>query len=306
VDALDLADPVGPGVLMLAAVPPALDDLLKRRVAMGDAASEEIARVLQELMRKVEPRVRSYLRQGDPRGIIQASDLADMVDLLRAVTNDAGRPLLETAQQEWVDALGDLAAQVVEDARAAGITVGPADMEAITAATRGQLRNAASAWDVRVVYPMADRMLSGLTSGLLLTDPTGAASWSSAGLADVTGRAVTELRTETAAFDRVVAAEVAVRADPTGDDLRWIYSGPRDGLQRPFCEAVHDLAWTRDQVSRLDNGQRGASIAAVYGGGYNCRHQWAQVSQAAAAARGLTPATEDDVTRVNLVGVTSR
>lgn len=268
---------------------------------MGDDAAAQIGATLEELVKRIGPAMRDYLSRGDARGIIIASDLDAIVELLRSIEDRAGRPILEAAQQEWVNALQAIARQAVADSAALGMELEALDAEAVATVVNGQYRNAAAAWDVRVVLPMADRLLSDLTAGLLLEDPVRAGWGSPDDLRGIITRAVTEARTETAMFDRLVTAETAARVDPDGTDLVWLYSGPRDGLQRVFCRAVHDLAWTRSQVARLRNGQGGAAAAIIHGGGYNCRHQWVQVTRGMAERMGVEFATDDDVTRVNIL-----
>jgi hypothetical protein len=279
-------------------LPPALDEIIQRRLSFADDAVSAIEGQLLELLRRVEPAVRAYLESGDARGLIISSDLDAILGILDDIEGEHG-PILDSAQRAWVDRLQDLSDRAIEDARKLGLSVEPADVEAVQAVIDGQFANAASAWDVRIRLPLGDRLLARLTAGLLLEDPAMAGRGSADDLRGIVTTAVTEARTETAAFDRLVAAETAKRADPTDSALRWVYVGPDDPLERPFCRTVHDYSWTREQVSRLNNGQRGASAAIIHGGGYNCRHQWAQLPAKMADGRGLRRATDDDVERIN-------
>jgi hypothetical protein len=66
-------------------------------------------------------------------------------------------------------------------------------------------------------------------------------------------------------------------------DLVYVYVGPRDDKNRPFCRA-----WVGNAVtdpSLLDNGQ-GLPVD-DYCGGYNCRHSWAPTPLATAIAEGI-------------------
>ena len=59
-------------------------------------------------------------------------------------------------------------------------------------------------------------------------------------------------------------------------DVRYVYAGPSDEKNRPFCRKMLKQtaakALTREEIDKLDNGQ----IANVFVtcGGYGCRHQW--------------------------------
>jgi hypothetical protein len=57
-------------------------------------------------------------------------------------------------------------------------------------------------------------------------------------------------------------------------DQRYRYSGPEDSKTRPFCDRMlrQDKAWSRDEISKLDNGQLNNVYLTC--GGWNCRHVW--------------------------------
>jgi hypothetical protein len=71
-------------------------------------------------------------------------------------------------------------------------------------------------------------------------------------------------------------SRVAVTSTATGDpDEAFLYSGPIDGLTRPFCLERVGKVYTRDEIDQMDNGQLDNTL--ITGGGYNCRHIWAPV-----------------------------
>ena len=95
---------------------------------------------------------------------------------------------------------------------------------------------------------------------------------------------------------RSVMADAAA-AEAEGVDLVYLYVGPRDGKNRPFC-----AQWVGKAVvdpSKMDNGQ-GLPVE-DYCGGYNCRHSWAPTLTATAIESGYhvfdtSGATPVDVT----------
>lgn len=306
------SDPFGPGAashvcsagaLCLAArpLPASLDALIRRRQSLGDDAARNVGAGLSELADGLATELRKFLAGESTavRAKIHAAQLSDVIGLLEGITDADGQPILAAHQQGWVDDLASIAKAAEDAAGDVGVVVDGLDVEAYTAALNAQYGNIAAAWDTRITATMANDVLQGLNRALYLEDPTKAAYGLAEDLKAQIPALVTEARTEAAAFDRYVSAEIATAADPSGDELAWIYIGPVDGLQRKFCREVMDLAWTRDQVARLNNGTPGQPPV-IYGGGYNCRHQWIQLPWVLVDARGINHATDDDVTAVNL------
>ena len=80
---------------------------------------------------------------------------------------------------------------------------------------------------------------------------------------------------------RSVMADAA-SAEAEGVDLVYLYVGPRDGKNRPFC-----ATWVGKAVldpSTMSNGQ-GLPVD-DYCGGYNCRHSWAPILVSSAVEKG--------------------
>lgn len=64
----------------------------------------------------------------------------------------------------------------------------------------------------------------------------------------------------------------------TGDpDEPFAYLGPADPKNRPFCHAHVGQVFSRRTIESLDNGQ--LPNVFLTGGGYNCRHNWIEVSK---------------------------
>jgi hypothetical protein len=84
-----------------------------------------------------------------------------------------------------------------------------------------------------------------------------------------------ELNTSLSAFSRTIQAS---KAKELGLEL-FIYQGPDDKITRDFCHETLDRdppIYTVEEIAALDNGQ--GLDAMIYGGGYNCRHQWTPIS----------------------------
>jgi len=107
------------------------------------------------------------------------------------------------------------------------------------------------------------------------------------------GSALTEVRTKISQYGRGVTAVAATAAG-----LKYnLYTGPRDGITRPFCRELIDLVVSDQQMRRLNNDQGLAVVTS--GGGYNCRHSWSPVTEGFIKAAKLTKASNADITKAN-------
>jgi hypothetical protein len=107
------------------------------------------------------------------------------------------------------------------------------------------------------------------------------------------GRQLTEIKTKLSQYGRSITAIAAVEADID----HFLYTGPNDGITRPFCDALVNKVVTSKQMRRLDNGQ-GLSVI-TSGGGYNCRHSWSPVTQGFIKSANLKLATASDISKAS-------
>lgn len=90
----------------------------------------------------------------------------------------------------------------------------------------------------------------------------------------------TELRTAVSGFNQAVTN---AKAKELGIGL-WVYLGPEDDLTRDFCQDLLDRGpvFTEAEIEAMPD-QQGLPVS-VYGGGYNCRHQWRPITEELAAS----------------------
>lgn len=62
------------------------------------------------------------------------------------------------------------------------------------------------------------------------------------------------------------------------EDQPYLYVGPNDAITRPFCRDHIGLVMTRDRIEALDNHQLPNPF--ITAGGWNCRHSWIAVESA--------------------------
>lgn len=87
----------------------------------------------------------------------------------------------------------------------------------------------------------------------------------------------TEMNTSLMAYQRITHLEKAKKAGIR----KFLYVGPLDKIIRPFCKARVGRVFTEAEIARWDNEQ--GLPAAIYCGGYNCRHHLRPVSDDLAA-----------------------
>lgn len=68
------------------------------------------------------------------------------------------------------------------------------------------------------------------------------------------------------------------------DEILFLYVGPEDPKNRPFCRKYVNTVVTAKTMKSLDNGQD--LPAEYYCGGYNCRHSWAPIPREEAKISG--------------------
>ena len=110
------------------------------------------------------------------------------------------------------------------------------------------------------------------------------------------GRQLTEIKTKISQYGRGITAIAGAAA---GLD-HYLYTGPIDGITRPFCRALVNKVVTETQMARLNNGQ-GLAVK-TSGGGYNCRHSWSPVTESFIEAAELTQASASDIGKANSGG----
>lgn len=151
-------------------------------------------------------------------------------------------------------------------------------------------------FDDIVVPSVAKNVKDSLLSMVIDTPPSLALSNLALSLERGAGTLQTEVRTKISQFGRSVNM---IAADTVGLD-HYLYTGPKDGITRPFCRPLINKVVDKTQLSKLNNGQ-GLSVR-TSGGGYNCRHSWSPVTESFMKAAGLDKATASDISKANTGG----
>ena len=287
-----------PGVapVLLAARQRGVSEAIDRHQAGVDVATAEVEAALVRLADGLGAELNAWIAEGgiDVRGRVLSFQLADALDLIDDVIGDDDDP--DGARSQWFARLRELSALAIETTGATGLPTERLDVESWSQIQRGALENASSAWDTNVKRVLGDSLLKAANEALY-AKPNVVRQRIGDMVRDLTPNIIAEQMTSTAIYDRSMTAGIVADIDPNGD-LLWIYAGPTDGIERPFCRAAgRDISFTRDQVGDLSNGQ-GMPVAEGCGG-YRCRHRWIYMTPKQARANGYAPATAIDVAFAN-------
>lgn len=151
-------------------------------------------------------------------------------------------------------------------------------------------------FDDIVVPSVAKNVKDSFLSMVIDTPPSLALSNLALSLERGAGTLQTEVRTKISQFGRSVNM---IAADNIGMD-HYLYTGPKDGITRPFCRPLINKVVDKTQLRKLNNGQ-GLSVR-TSGGGYNCRHSWSPVTESFMKAAGLDKANASDISKANTGG----
>ena len=109
------------------------------------------------------------------------------------------------------------------------------------------------------------------------------------GVAEKVGATVTKAAAAVDASVMAAGRTAVIRAATEAADgivnLVYLYSGPEDSRNRPFCRLHVGKALTESGIAQADNGQ-GLPVDA-FAGGYNCRHVWSPMTLAEAQRRKI-------------------
>lgn len=118
-------------------------------------------------------------------------------------------------------------------------------------------------------------------------------------------RAKTEAITRIAEADRVFMDEAVKAAEDGETEILLIYVGPYDARTRPFCRALVNKAFVRDELAGLYNGQ--TVVHPIHScGGYRCRHMWVALPGGDLEGLPYVRGTLADIAAANAAGANLR
>ena len=239
------------------------------------------------------------------RGLIQAQKQL-ISDIMRAADNPESLAVLLSPNADLTtfilqsglgDALADFIASTddIRDAMTKGLNAVGIDPAASTQPQLDflQAQTANAIFEDVIAPDFKSAVRSALTSVVQNIPLTIVKSNLEMRLQRSTGRQLTEIKTQVSEYGRSITATAAAAADL---DL-YLYTGPVDGITRPFCKQLVNLVVDEKQMRQLKNGQ-GRPVKTSCGG-YNCRHSWSPVTAGFVEAAELKRATASDIKDAN-------
>lgn len=242
----------------------------QKTASRADDISQRFADELRQVFKDTERKLRPLLKdaaEGDRTAIVKAAQANRLRKDLRKAMADAG-----------YDALADVATQTPLDKLAATVLRGRLAQESERFAASVALRI-----EGMKALQLGNLLDEGDAAAKALWDATLRGIFGSrdvdsilADLGKVLDKREPVIRTLYDTSISIYGRQVEALLSPD-EDAVYAYMGPADEKTREFCLEHVGKVYTREQIDELDNGQ--LNDVFLTGGGYNCRHQWMEVSK---------------------------
>jgi hypothetical protein len=243
----------------------------KKTAAQADDISKRFADELRQVFKDTERKLRPLLKDaadGDRTAIVKA-----------AMANRVRKELREVLKASGYDDLADISTQKPLDTIAAQVLRGRLAQESerfaqgvairIEGMRALQLGNLLDEGDAvaKALWQATVRGIFGSRDvNSILTD-----------LGQVLDQREPVIRTLYDTSISIYGRQVEALLSDESEEPVYAYMGPADEKTRDFCLEHVGKVYTREQIDELDNGQ--LNDVFLTGGGYNCRHQWMEVSR---------------------------
>lgn len=278
----------------------ALDDLSKQSKEQSGANAEITKSKVNELRTqiKAEKEMKAALKRAQKeflKSLENAVTIADPLSLL-ALSNEQLNEFIKNAG--FSSAIVEFINQSDNIDKAINKTVSMVspiapDLPIIQQLDLIKVATAQAVFDDVIIPSVASGVRDSLTAMSLQVPAKQAISGLAQKMTQSTGTQLTVINTKLSMYGRSVSASLA---DAAGLNY-YLYTGPRDGLTRPFCKPLINKVVSESQMNKLNNGQ-GLPVKTA-GGGYNCRHSWTPVSEGFISAANLQKATAADINKAN-------
>lgn len=245
----------------------------ERLAALEDRISQRFARQLASVLRDVERELaRIDWPTASTSALVRASDAIAIRGQLRGVLERSGyRELIQAGTDVPFDTVAARASKLSMVAAGAGLPDVPQRLGALRELHRLDLLTEERRIADLLAQSATRAVVAGVPRRVLLDDLERVLDKSRANVA-------TLYDTSVSVYGREVEAIQA------GDNPKalFMYVGPADAKTRKWCLRYVGRVLTRREIDKLDNGQLGQPF--LTGGGYNCRHQWTEISPASELA----------------------
>lgn len=233
---------------------------------LSRAFATELARVLRDTERALQPILRRALEGDRTDAVLGARGLALRRELREALTKAGYDGLVNAATSQAVERMADV---VLSSRIGSGATrlvlPNPRKLQALIEIGRTNLLQVGDDTAIALWRSVTSWIFTARPTNDILDDLFEA-------LDDDVGALHTLFDTQVSMFGRQVEAIAAAELPA---DQPFLYVGPSDQRNRPFCKQHVGLVMTRAAIEQLDSGQLPNPF--ITGGGYNCRHSWLAV-----------------------------
>jgi len=246
----------------------AADQIAQTAEQASRAFARELARVLRDTERQLGPLVR-HVSEGSRTAIVKAALANKTRREIRAALEVSGfDTLAETALGPPLDRLTERVLTTRRLAQATARLSGAFDqrLEALKLLHLSDLLDEGDAV-ARALWQATTRGVFGSRSAdAILAD-----------LGDVLDYSEPQIRTLYDTSVSIYGRQVEALQSGDSPDTTFAFFGPVDERTREFCLKHVGKVYTHAEIDALDNGQ--IDNVFLTGGGYNCRHQWTEVSR---------------------------
>jgi hypothetical protein len=238
-----------------------------QQATLTDRVTTAFERELMDVYRNLERQLRALVNEATDltrTQVIRVSRVATLRKQIRQALEDAGfDALLLSATDAGLDRLAEAALQssLGQDVAAMLTTLEPR-IAALKATVLTDLLEQPEA--------VAHQIWKGVTQGVFSARKPAEIL---ADLGEQIDDTVPHIRTLYDTAVSVYSRQVeSLTSDAENPDALYLYTGPVDGLMRPFCREQAGKVYRRADIDDLDNGQLPNTFLTA--GGYNCRHGW--------------------------------
>lgn len=252
----------------MSALTDAIEAIARQAIRAGRAFEAELANVWLRTERNLRPLIQDA-SEGKPTAIIKAVRAAQTKIAIREALTRAGFDTLITSA---TDAPFDALVQRVLSARAIA-----GHVDAMTTAFDRRVQALKALYESSLLDEGDDvtkQLWQAMMRGIFGAQDVGSIV---ADLGDILDRTRPQIRTLYDTSISIFGRQVEALQAGNDPETPFLYQGPDDEKTRDFCQERVGKVFTRAEIDQMDNGQ--LDNAFLTGGGYNCRHQWMEVSK---------------------------
>lgn len=249
--------------------------LLRAKIKARDARIDTFIARLDKILSSKLTGILRRIKDDNLSGIGAASFLINSLESLKGTEISGQVATLTAIYQEDLSAIGEYLSQYVEDGKQ---VFSSSDNQIIDTLINLEIKKTTS-----TIGTYLDDVGSEVTSAILTGEKFDISTIVDTSSARALAQAQTEIATTLSGFSSAVNIR---KAEDLGLYL-FEYAGANDKLTRPFCNHLLEKKppiYTLTEINKMDNGQN-LSVK-IYGGGWNCRHEWMAISESKAKELG--------------------